>query len=207
VGLESAVSYSDGTKYSRASDVPGVPAWRSSSFGQPNPSQPFPATYDLHGNPGVYLDDERDADSDGLSNFLEASRGPGYASYWPGYWQVSFREVDPWDEDPVCGQRPGAYEQRPFADLDLADADVDGDSLLDGEDDQDADDYSNITELYEVEYDLDGNGAGGENPAWCGRVPGAIPSIDVGGVDWAINPFNPCAPDLGSRSCPTRIPF
>ena len=45
---------------------------------------------------------------------------------------------------------------------------MDGDTLLDGEDDQDNDDYTNITELYEVVYDLDGNGAARVNPAWCG---------------------------------------
>ena len=70
----------------------------------------------------------------------------------------------------------GFYNQRPFADLDLADPDVDGDTLLDGEDDQDNDDFSNITELYETEYDLDGNG----NPTINGR-PGT-PSIDFGGA-------------------------
>jgi hypothetical protein len=26
-------------------------------------------------------------------------------------------------------------------------------------------------------------------------------------VDWAINPFNPCAPDPQSRTCPPYIPF
>ena len=82
--------------------------------------------------------------------------------------------------------------------------------MLDGEDDQDNDDYTNITELYEVVYDLDGNGAGGffrPNPAWCGKAEDVIPSIDRGGVDWAINPFNPCAPDPNSRTCPPYIPF
>lgn len=207
VGLESSLGYSDGTKFSRASAVPGAPAWRSGSYGLANPSQPFPASYDLHGDPGVYQDDERDADADGLANFLESARGPGQASWWGGYWKVTVRSIEPWDKGEYCGQRPGAFTQRPFADLDLADSDVDGDSLLDGEDDQDADDHTNITELYEVEYDLDGNGAGGVNPAWCGKAEGAIPSIDIGGVDWAVNAFNPCAPDPGSRSCPTRVPF
>ncbi|HZB06912.1 MAG TPA: hypothetical protein VE449_09995 [Thermoleophilaceae bacterium] len=207
VGLESAVGYSDGTKYSRASDVPGVPGWRSGSFGLAAPTQPFPATYDLNGDPGVYQDDERDADADGLANFLESARGPGMVSWWPGFWKQDGIAIDPWKKTAYCGQRPGVYDERPFADLDLADADVDGDTLLDGEDDQDADDYNNITELYEVEYDLDGNGAGGVNPAWCGKSAGLIPSIDVGGVDSAVNAFNPCAPDMGSRSCPSRIPF
>ncbi len=207
VGLESSLGYSDGTKFSRASSSPGSPAWRSAGLGLTNPTQPFPATYDLQGDPGVYQDDERDADGDGLANFLESARGPSNAAWWAGYWKVIERSIEPWEKTEYCGQRPGAFSQRPFADLDLADSDVDGDTLLDGEDDQDADDYNNITELYEVEYDLDGNGAGGVNPAWCGKPEGVIPSIDIGGVDSAINAFNPCAPDPGSRSCPTRISF
>ena len=216
VGLESALGYSDGTKYSRASDTPLVPAWRSSSYGASNPTQPFPATYDLQGDAGSYQDDERDADRDGLSNFLEAARGPSTPKWWEGYWKVEQRSIDPWNKGEYCEQRPGAYGERPFAELDLADPDVDGDTLLDGEDDQDADDYDNITELYETEYDLDGNGAvypgpGGRvlrvNPMWCGKEEGWIPSIDIDGVDRAINPFNPCATVDWSRSCPTRIPM
>jgi hypothetical protein len=212
VGLESALGYSDGTKFSRASEVPAAPAFRSADYGQTNPSQPFPATYDfttLYNDPAVYRDDERDADADGLSNWLESARGPGRASYWPGYWKVAERTIDPWAKKSYCGgpgtaeQRPGEYTERPFADLDLADPDVDGDTLLDGEDDQDNDDVNNITELYEVVTDLDGNG----QPAWCGKDAGWIPTIDRGGVDWAINPFNPCAPDPASRSCPPYIPF
>jgi hypothetical protein len=211
VGLESVLGYSDGTKYSRASDVPGVPAWQSSNYGLANPSQPFPGTYDMHGNPGVYTDDERDADADGLSNFLESVRGPGRVSWWAGFWKQESVQIEPWKQksycEPVTSQRPGEYDQRPFQDLDLADSDVDGDNLLDGEDDQDNDDYSNIAELYEAIYDLDGNGAGGDNPAWCGKPAGLSPSVDRGGEDWAVNAFNPCAPDPASRTCPPYIPF
>jgi hypothetical protein len=212
--LQSPLGYSDGTKYSRSDETPTVPLWKSADYGLPNPPQTFPDTYDLHGD-AAWRDDERDADRDGLSNWLESARGPGHASYWPGYWKVPERSIDPWKKTAyVCGapgeyeQRPGEYDQRPFADLDLADPDVDGDTLLDGEDDQDNDDFTNITELYEVVYDLDGNGAGGVNPAWCGiKGPGWIPSIAFGGQDSAINPFNPCAPNPDSRTCPPYIPF
>jgi IPT/TIG domain len=216
VGLESPLAYSDGTKFSRASDVPPAPAFRSASYGQPAPAQPFPATYNFEsiyglGDGAVYRDDERDADADGLSNYLESVRGPGYATFWPGYWKVTERNIEPWEKksycDPAPLQRPGDFTQRPFENLDLADPDVDGDTLLDGEDDQDNDDYNNITELYEVVSDLDDNGDGQFNPAWCGRTPGWIPSIDRGGEDWAVNPFNPCAPDMSSRSCPAYIPL
>src|SRR5215210_6670246 len=212
--LQSPLGYSDGTKYSRSDEVPAVPSWQSANFGLPNPTQSFPATYNLWGD-AAWRDDERDADRDGLSNWLASARGPGHVDYWPGYWKVPARTIDPWKKTAYCGpdpdleQRPGEYNERPFQDLDLADPDVDGDTLLDGEDDQDNDDYSNITELYEVVYDLDGNGVGGVNPPWCGglKPEGVIPSIDRGGVDWAINPFNPCAPDPQSRTCPSYIPF
>jgi hypothetical protein len=211
VGLESALGYSDGTKYSRAGEVPPVPAWRSADYGLPNPAQPFPATYDLQGDVGVYQDDERDADADGLANWLESAHGPGRYSWWVGFWKSDEIQIDSWQKKAYCmpasEQRPGDFDQRPFTDLDLADPDVDGDTVLDGEDDQDADDFSNIVELYETEYDLDGNGAGGVNPAWCGKGDGLIPSIDIGGIDYAVNAFNPCAPSMDSRSCPTRIPF
>ena len=206
VGLQSTLGYSDGTKYSREDEVPPVPAWRSASFGLSNPPQPFPATYDLWQNPTVYQDDERDADRDGLANWLEAERGPGQAAWWPAYLGQEAIQIKPWKEEAYCGQRPGEFAERPFAELDLADSDVDGDGLLDGEDDQDNDDYTNIVELYETEKDLDGNGALGVNPAWCARPEGLVPSMDRGGVDWAVNPYNPCAPDPASRSCPPRIP-
>jgi hypothetical protein len=213
--LESALGYSDGTKWSRGSESPGAPAWRGGAFGVPVPTQAFPATYNLW-NDASWRDDERDADGDGLSNWLESVRGPSRPEYWAGYWKVEFRSIQPWKKTAYCGgtQRPGEYDQRPFANLDLADPDVDGDTLLDGEDDQDNDDYNNITELYEVVYDLDQNGSQPDpakhwvNPAWCGgHGPGIIPSIDRGGVDWAINPFNPCAPNPDSRTCPPYIPF
>ena len=215
VGLESALSYSDGTKYSRASDTPPVPGWQSGSYGQGAPTQSFPETYNLQGDVGTYQDDERDADVDGLSNFLEATQGPSTEAWWAGFWKVEERSIEPWEKESYCGQRPGSYTERPFANLDLADPDVDGDGLLDGEDDQDNDDFDNITEMYEVEYDLDGNGSivvvPGRtirmNPEWCGKLEDWIPSIDIGGVDYAINAFNPCAPADWSRSCPTRIPF
>ncbi len=62
--------------------------------------------------------------------------------------------------------------------------------------------------MYEVEYDLDGNGALGVNPAWCGKPDGVSSRRSTSaGSTQAVNAFNPCAPDMGSRSCPTRIPF
>ncbi len=216
VGLESALGYSDGTKYSRASDTPSAPAWRSSSFGASNPTQPFPATYDLQGDAGSYQDDERDADARRALELPRVRPRAQHSDVVGGLLEGRGTLHRALEQGRILRQRPGDYDERPFAELDLADPDVDGDTLLDGEDDQDADDYNNITELYETEYDLDGNGAvypgpGGRvlrvNPMWCGKEEGWIPTIDVDGVDRAINPFNPCAPVDWSRSCPTRIPM
>jgi hypothetical protein len=210
VGLESALGYSDGTKYSRASEVPPVPAWRSASFGLANPTQPFPPMYDTHGDPGTYQDDERDADADGLGNFIESVHGPGHYTWWVGFWKQESLQIEPWKKKGYCyvpgvasEQRPGDFDQRPFADVDLADPDVDGDTLLDGEDDQDNDDYSNIIELYEVFKDVDGSG----DPDWCGKPGGLVPTIFRAGEEWAVNAFNPCVPNPNSRTCPSNIPF
>ena len=72
-----------------------------------------------------------------------------------------------------CGQEFGDFDERPFAELDMADPDVDGDTLLDGEDDQDNDDFSNIPEMYEaVGSDLDRDGG-----FTCGAI--TYPSIDM----------------------------
>ncbi len=203
--LDSTLGYSDGTKYSRLGEAPAVPAWRSASNGLPNPVQPFPATFNLQGD-AAWRDDERDADRDGLSNWLESAKGPSRNSYFLGFWADDGRfdpVVKPWKdpEGAICGFRPGYFEQRPFANLDLVDGDVDGDSLLDGEDDQDADDSNNITELYEVANDLDGDGN-----SFCGYL-GSFPSVDLGGGSVPVSAFNPCAPNPDSRTCPDYRPF
>ena len=94
-------------------------------------------------------------------------------------------------------QQFGAFSERPYTELDLTDGDVDGDSLLDGEDDQDFDDVSNIQELYESLWkDLDGDGL-----LVCGTE--SYPSRGGQGV----NAFNPCAPNPASRTCDDYKPF
>ncbi|HYN91134.1 MAG TPA: hypothetical protein VER75_04365, partial [Thermoleophilaceae bacterium] len=150
-----------------------------------------------------WRDDERDADSDGLANWLESAGGPSNNQWWKGFWGQDAIKIKPWAEESYCGARPGLFEQRPFGNLDLANPDVDGDSLLDGEDDQDNDDWSNVYELYELMLDVDGNG----NPAWCTYPAGLIPTVSVGGTDMPVNPFNPCAPNPSSRTCSDYVPF
>lgn len=198
--LESALGYSDGTQTSRPGEIPAVPAWRGPSYDLPAPSASFPATFDLHGD-APWRDDERDADGDGLSNWLESARGPRESTWWGALWASDRYKIEAWPKAiPACGQAPGLFSARPFAALDLADADVDGDSLLDGEDDQDNDDVINIVEVYEALYDLDGNGQ-----AACGFPD--IPSISFDGEERVVNPFNPCAPNPSSRTCPPYQPL
>ena len=85
----------------------------------------------------------------------------------------------------------------------MADPDVDGDTLLDGEDDQDNDDFTNIHEMYEARLRPDNDGG-----FTCG---GNLPEhrLDPGpGVDpLGINPFNPCAPDPAVPHLPDYMPF
>jgi hypothetical protein len=202
--LESPLGYSDGTKFSRTSVTPSAPAWRGPSYGLPAPGYAFPATYNLHGD-GAWRDDERDADGDGLSNFLESAGGPGKPSWWTGFFAQEKMKADPWPKPATsCGQEFGSFTARPFTALDMADPDVDGDTLLDGEDDQDGDDISNVDELYEIAYDLDGDGG-----FTCGAITYPSKDMDPGaGVDpWGVNAFNPCAPDPFSRTCSDWKPF
>jgi hypothetical protein len=204
VDLESPLGYSDGTKFSRAGETPVVPVWRGPAYGLPAPAESFPGTYNLWGDP-QWRDDERDADGDGLSNFLEAARGPGNPGWWKGFYAQPGMKAAEWPKPATsCGQEFGAFDQRPFADLDMADPDVDGDTLLDGEDDQDNDDYTNIREIYEIKYDLDGDGG-----FTCGTT--TYPSIDIdpgaGNDPHGVNAFNPCAPNPDSRTCDVWKPF
>ncbi len=195
----SPLGYSDGTKTSRPGEVPGVPAWRSAAFGLSNPAESFPSTYKRYS--GGWHDDERDADADGLNNWLEAARGPGHVAWWASFFADEGSTAANWP-DPASATAPcntqqfGAFSERPFTELDLTDSDVDGDSRLDGEDDQDFDDVSNIQELYETLKDLDTDGQ-----LTCGTE--SYPSRGGEGV----NAFNPCAPNRDSRTCDDYQPF
>ena len=198
--LASPLGYSDGTKTSRPGDVPAVPAWRSASYGLSNPTESFPGIYKIHSD-GVWHDDERDADGDGLANWLEASRGPGHVTWWASFFASTGHTAAAWPDPsntaaPCNTQQFGAFSERPFTELDLTDGDVDGDGLLDGEDDQDFDDVSNIRELYETVRDLDA-----DTQLVCGTE--SYPSRGGHGV----NAFNPCAPDPASRTCDDYKPF
>jgi hypothetical protein len=174
----SPLGYSDGTQASRPAEAPGQPAFRSPSYGLTFAPPAYPARH-VMAHPGAYhtatwTDDERDADTDGVNNYVEVA-GPGRFSWWESY--LTEEGVDPWPDSYF-----GSFTQRPFADLEPDDPDVDGDTLLDGEDDQDNDDVLNFDEMYD---------------------PEAVHGPD----SRRKNAFNPCAPDGESRTCPIYRPF
>ena len=122
---------------------------------------PIPAgkEYMDYNNNGTLGDDERDVDNDGLPNWIEAHGGMSGNAWWTttGY-----------KEEPKYGVE--------FAGTDWLDPDTDGDTLVDGADDNDFDGYNNITES--------------------DRTKGTL---------W-VQPFNPCLPDYKSRTCAVRYP-
>ena len=142
--------------------------------------------YDLDGN-NVLSDDERDEDSDGLSNY-EETHGRLNPEYWKGCYTL---------EKPYMNE---------FAGTDVAKADTDGDGIRDGADDQDHDDIPNLMELSRYAASnphLNDNEAGFTcKPADGLPEPPATWHPDEYG---RVNPFNPCLPARFSRTCPHII--
>jgi hypothetical protein len=133
--------------------------------------------FDYDGD-GYLSDDERDEDADGLTNFDEA-----HGRMLPEYWSACYSMEKPY--------------YVPYAGTSLADADSDGDGVLDGADDQDHDDIPNIMELsrYAASHYFDGKGS-------CTPIDDLDPKAprhpDAYG---RVNPFNPCLPAVWSRTC------
>ena len=122
---------------------------------------------------GKLSDDERDEDSDGLTNFDEA-HGRMDPRYWAG-----------------CYGNEAAFGV-PYAGTNIVDPDTDGDGVRDGADDQDHDDLANIAEMSR-------NAATGTpivNP--CDKKDAPKQDLDDPG---RVNPFSPCLPDYEARTC------
>ena len=117
---------------------------------------------------GSLSDDERDIDNDGLANWIEGPHGPMTFEWWGQIWK---------DERAYGVKYPG---------VDWLDGDSDGDSVPDGSDDQDHDDFSNIQEIV---------GARTGTPLY------GLRSVDI----W-IQPYNPCLPNWRSRTCSKHPP-
>jgi hypothetical protein len=129
---------------------------------------------------GQLADDERDADGDGLGNWDE-QHGRFTEAWWPA-------EHDG-KREPKESQYPGInfLDVADLSDgLALAVADMDGDGVLDGFDDQDRDGLSNRFEV-------------GRPADWLADIAGTNP--------WAyVNPFNPCKPFRSAR-CHSHPPL
>jgi hypothetical protein len=147
--------YSSGKQFSRTSAADLTPA-----DGGPL------AWLDVDDDDGTYLsDDERDADGDKLSNYVESAGPLSNMEWWTAVWTPEI-----------------AYPWASYLGTDFADADTDGDTVLDGDDDQDYDDWSNVLEQWRENE----NGLG---------------------PDLFVHPFNPCLPNPESRSCSRYIPI
>ena len=126
----------------------------------------------------VLSDDLKDVDSDGLDNYTE-THGPMMG---PGWWTAIYGVAAN-----ACGTAESAYPPGfgpPFAGTNFVDPDTDGDTRLDGADDEDQDGYSNAFESYRP-----GN--------WCSTYvstthPGSDPLARV-------QPFNPCKPTFSNK--------
>jgi hypothetical protein len=214
----SPLSYSDGEQYSvsaRGADGRRVPLLRAdqdakraafvdwanrSGYGRVRIRAPFGGQgldwtheYSLFNPDEVGLDDiadndrngdhylsdnERDEDADGLSNWDE----------------LHGRLTREWWNSCYTNEKPFHIE---YAGTSPVDADSDGDTVLDGADDQDHDDYPNLWELSRIAASpYDDRDGGVECKADTGAT--AKPAGDYG---W-MNPFNPCLPDFYSRTCP-----
>jgi hypothetical protein len=124
---------------------------------------------DLNGD-GCLSDDERDEDGDLLTNFDEIAGRMSGAAWWASTYEGE-------------GTYPDASGGS-IAGTDWLDPDTDGDTVVDGLDDQDHDDLLNIEELTR------GNALGG---------------ADHNGL-W-VNPFNPCLPWRQSATCDKHPPI
>lgn len=216
---DSPLGYSDGTQTSRREQAPARPAFQRFAGRadldpdyDPQWREPtYPDFLARRGDPEVWSDDERDADRDGLNNMTE-EHGTMSKRVWDAWLNgaVCGRDgvpaVKPWKEPD--GAYYGAFTERPFAEPTMTDPDVDGDGLLDAEDDQDNDDVPNYSEMdFECKdglmHDPDGDGPGEPEPN-----PSGTPNV---------NPYNPCAPYGGwwtpfsgfpmARTCPRDKPL
>ena len=169
-GSLSELVYSDGLQFSVDSPPPSAPA----------PGTLGAWSLDMDDD-GVLRDDERDADADGLGNWDEL-RGRMTEAWWPA------------QHDGTIEPKESKYPEIDFLDNEdtapafnaHVDADMDGDGVLDGADDNDHDGLSNQFEV---------------------RRPDNWLSVFDTTNPWAYTqPFNPCKP-FNSERCHRHPPF
>jgi hypothetical protein len=129
---------------------------------------------------GYLSDDERDEDADGLSNYDEL-----HGRMRPAYWSGCYPNETPFHIG--------------YAGTSAVDADTDGDGVRDGADDQDHDDIPNVMELSRIDAS---EVLGQVGFVECTKAVGA-PAANNAAMYGRVNPFNPCLPDLYSRTCPS----
>ena len=162
--------YSDGLQFSVDSPPPSAPAGGTLAAW----------AIDMDDD-GVLRDDERDADADGLGNWDEL-RGRMTEGWWPSQHdgqnepkESKYPEIDFLDNEDTAP----AFNAH-------VDADMDGDGVLDGADDNDHDGLSNQFEV---------------------RRPDNWLTVSFTSNPWAyVNPFNPCKP-FNSERCHRHPPF
>lgn len=146
----------------------------------PAPADPALAYMDIatrgHPKDGILDDGEKDADGDKLGNWDELHGR--MTSVW-------------WDKTFEKSPKESRYPLN-FLELDFLDPDTDGDGVIDGDDDQDHDGYTNSFEIqrpadWQTTYVSEGH-PGGTNP------------------NARVQPFNPCKPVHGSM-CHRFPPF
>lgn len=137
----------------------------------PDLSQPEYQVYSLDGGDGCLNDGERDEDRDFLRNDVEAH----FEMLGPGAFQYTFKE-------PVY--------QIKYEGTDWLDQDSDGDTVIDGLDDNDHDDFLNVEEAVDR--------------GWPSRNKKDQDTGDRTGL-WT-DPFNPCLPSVRSRTCSSAFP-
>jgi hypothetical protein len=141
---------------------------------------------------GFMPDDKRDADADGLSNYDEL-HGFMLASHWA----ACYPKEQPFGISYAVGNDDADKDGVRDA---ATDADTDGDGIRDGADDEDHDDVPNVMELSRRAAsgldDTDGRDCSPRKEPALDEKPGRS------SVYGRVNPFNPCMPDIRSRTCP-----
>jgi hypothetical protein len=116
-------------------------------------------------NDGTLTDEEKDFDGDNLSNYVEFNT-TGTQAWW-----AKVKWLKPRSSSEYISELP--YSLRNFVDLDATNRDTDGDTVIDGDDDQDNDGWSNLLEMQYSRFDT--------------RL--------------RTHPFNPCMPELHAITC------
>ena len=169
-----------------------LPTGDGQTFPYSNGSQVTPAASNAGGGDydqnGKVTDDEKDADNDGVANWVEMAKDETWGPFWTqpnGTACTPFANTGPnagkWSSifsDCGAGPVPNGTTFQPIDGypwnifLNYLDPDTDGDTINDAADDQDHDRLSNAEE------------------------------VSAGGDGWYTDPQDPCDPNLESDACP-----